>query len=106
MQKSFNIQSKKRSELNDVFSDFITNYDDQIQISENLNIFAKDVNRYIEDKTKQKISLERIEKTKEQYEEACGAAKRIPYPKIKFYSDEKVEITGLSNEELTAQNME
>lgn len=106
VQKSFNIQSKKRSELNDVFSDFITNYDDQIQISENLKIFAKDVNRYIEDKTKQKISLERIEKTKEQYEEACGAAKRIPYPKIKFYSDEKVEINGLSNEELTAQKME
>lgn len=103
VQKSFNIQSKKRSELNDVFSDFITDYDDQIQISQNLKIFAKDVDHYIEDKSRQKISSESIEEAKEQYEEACRNAKRMPYPETRFYPAEKVEITGLTKEELIAQ---
>lgn len=106
VQKSFNIQSKKRSELNDVFSDFITNYDDQIQISQNLKIFAKDVDHYIEDKSRQKISSESIDEAKKQYEEACRNARRMSYPETRFYPDEKVEITGLNKDELIAQKEE
>ena len=60
VQKSFNVQSKKRKELKDFFSEFITNYDDHKQIAENLEIFADDVERYSEDKKKQEVSQDVI----------------------------------------------
>ena len=37
VQKSFNVQNKKRKELKDFFGEFITNYDEQKQIAENLD---------------------------------------------------------------------
>ena len=49
IQKSFSIQSRKRENLSEFFKEFITNYDDKRQIAENLDIFAEDVDRYIED---------------------------------------------------------
>ena len=61
VQKSFNIQSKKRKDLNSFFEEFITNYDEQRQVADNLDVFGADVERYIEDKEKQKISQEVIE---------------------------------------------
>ena len=50
------MQNKKRKDLKDIFDEFITNYDEQKQIAENLEIFAKDVERYIEDRKKQKFT--------------------------------------------------
>lgn len=41
VQKSFDIQSRKRKDLKDFFSEFITNYDDQKQIAENLKFLLK-----------------------------------------------------------------
>ena len=70
VQKSFNIQNKKRKDLEPFFSEFITNYDNQKQIAENLDIFADDVERYIEDKTKQKIPQETIELREEELRKA------------------------------------
>ena len=43
-------KAEKRKDLKDFFGEFITNYDEQKQIAENLDIFAEDVERYIEDK--------------------------------------------------------
>ena len=55
VQKAINVQSRKRKDLMDFFDEFITNYDKQKQIAENLDIFVEDVERYIRDKEKQKI---------------------------------------------------
>ena len=60
VQKSFSVQSTKRGDLEALFSEFITNYDEQKQIAENIEIFADDVERYIEDKKKQKVPQELI----------------------------------------------
>lgn len=106
VQKSFNVQSKKRKDLNDFFSEFITNYDGQKQIAENLDLFAEDVDRYIEDKTKQKVPREVIEEHKKQLAKAREDAKQISYPLTVFYPGEKTEIVGLNKEELTAQKTE
>lgn len=103
VQKSFNVQSKKRKDLKDFFGEFITNYDDKKQIAENLDIFAEDVDRYIEDKSKQKISQDVIKAHEEQLAEARDAAKLIPYPEISFYLGEKIKLDGLSKKELIAQ---
>lgn len=106
VQKSLNIQSKKRKDLNDFFGEFITNYDEQKQIAENLDLFAEDVDRYIEDKTKQKVSREVIEDHEKQLENARKDAKQIPYPLTVFYQGEKTEIAVLNKEELAAQKTE
>ena len=103
VQKSFNVQSTKRKDLNTFFSEFITNYDEQKQIAENLDIFAEDVDRYIEDKKKQKVQQAVTDTYEEQLAKACEAAKQIPYPETIFYQEEQTEITSLNKEELTAQ---
>lgn len=106
VQKSFNVQSKKRKDLNDFFGEFITNYDRQKQIAENLDLFAEDVDRYIEDMTKQKVPQEVIEDHKKQLAKAREDAKQVSYPLTVFYPGEKTEIAGLNKEELTAQKTE
>lgn len=106
VQKSFNVQSKKRKDMKDLFSEFITNYDETKQIAENLDVFAEDVDRYIDDKTKQKISLEVIKTHEEQLAKVREDAKQIRYPETIFYTDEKMEIADLNKEELIAQKVE
>lgn len=106
VQKSFNVQSKKRKDMKDFFGEFITNYDEQKQIAENLDIFAVDVDRYIEDKSKQKVSQEVIKTHEEQLAKARKDAKQISYPEIIFYLDETTEIASLNKEELTEQKAE
>ena len=106
IQKSFNVQSKKRKDLKDFFGEFITNYDEQKQIAENLIIFAEDVDRYIEDKTKQKVSQEVIKTHEEQLAKARENAKQVSYPETIFYQDEKTEIACLNKDELIVQKAE
>ena len=103
IQKSFNVQSTKRKELNTFFSEFITNYDEQRQIAENLDIFAEDVDRYIEDKKKQKVQQAVLENLKEQLVKARESANLVLYPEKIFYQGEKPEISTLNKAELTAQ---
>lgn len=103
VQKSFNVQSKKRKDLNALFGEFITNYDEQKQIAENLDVFVEDVDRYIEDKKKQRVSQTVIENYEKQLTEAREAAKQVPYPEIIFYQDERIEIEGLNKETLITQ---
>ena len=104
VQKSFSIQSTKRSELTDLFSEFITNYDEQITIANNLDIFVKDVERYIEDKKNDKTKTEAIIKEKEsRLSDTLQNVNNIPYPTIEFYSEEKKELAELSKQELDEQ---
>ena len=106
VQKSFNVQSKKRKDMKDLFGEFITNYDETKQIAENLDVFAEDVDRYIDDKAKQKISPEVIKTHEEQLAKVREDAKQIRYPEAIFYADEKMEIANLNKEELIAQKEE
>ena len=106
VQKSFNIQSKKRKDLNSFFEEFITNYDEQRQVADNLDVFGADVERYIEDKEKQKISQEVIESQEKELAQASEDAKQILYPKIMFYPEEKTEIVGMDRKDLIKQRGE
>lgn len=104
VQKSFNIQSTKRSALTSLFSEFITNYDDQNTIANNLDIFVEDVKRYIEDIVNKKKEIEPAIKEKEKrLSEVQEASNLIPYPSTKYYPDENTEIANLNLTELNAQ---
>lgn len=103
IQKSFNIQSQKRTKLNEFFGEFITNYDEQKRIAENLGIFAEDVDRYIEDKKKQKVPQPVIETRQEQLAKLRESARQVVYPAVVFYPEEQILLEGLSREALLAQ---
>ncbi len=103
VQKSFNVQSTKRSDLESLFRDFITNYDDKLQIAKNIEVFAEDTNRYIEDKEKAKVSQEIISSNESQLEKLQEEAKLIDYPNQSFYAKERLDIYELSREELLVQ---
>lgn len=64
------------------------------------------MDRYIADKSKQKVSQEMIKNHEEQLAKAREDAKQISYPETIFYPDEKKEIADLNKEELTAQKAE
>lgn len=103
IQKSFNVQSTKREDLNDLFSEFITDYAEKIQVADNLDLFADDTGRYIEDAEKKKKSQDEIESKKAEIERARAAVKQIPYPETVFYTGEQLQITDLSIPDLIAQ---
>lgn len=103
VQKSFNVQNAKRIDLESFFSEFITNYDEQKQIAENMDLFADDVERYIEDKVNQKVSQEMIKTQEDQLAKMQEEAKQILYPETTFYADENVEIVQVSREKLIEQ---
>lgn len=106
VQKSFSVQSKKRGDLESLFSEFITNYDEQKQVAASIDLFADDVDRYIEDKEKQKVSQELIDSQEAQLISAHKEANHIPYPSRIFYSGENAEIVSLSRDELIRQKTE
>lgn len=103
IQKSFHVQNTKRSELKDFFSEFITNYDMQKQIAENLKLFAMDTERLIENIRNNKIPQAKIQHMEEELAKACEGAKLIPYPATVLYPGEKTDITGLNQAALIAQ---
>ncbi|MBR7090521.1 MAG: hypothetical protein IKI46_08550 [Lachnospiraceae bacterium] len=106
VQKSLNVQNKKRKELKDLFGEFITNYDQYYQIAKNLEIFAEDVDRYIVEKNDQKIDALDIEEKKTQLEQARTEAQPVPYPNIIYFPNEKLDIVNLNTEALENQRSE
>lgn len=103
VQKSFNVQNTKRKDLKDLFGEFITNYDGQKQITETLCVFADDVERYISDIEKPRVSQETIATYEEQIKRASAEANANRYPQIAFYSDEDTDISHHNKDQLLAQ---
>ena len=106
VQKSISIQNKKRGDLESLFSEFITNYDVQKQIAENIEIFADDVERYIKDTECKKFSQELIDSKLSEREQVQKATNQIPYPETRFYEGENIEIIALDKDILIEQKKE
>ena len=103
VQKSISVQNKKRGDIESLFSEFITNYDVQKQIAENIDIFAKDVERYIADKEHQKVTQDLIDSQLSQLKEVQEATNQIPYPETIFYAGENIDIIALDKDILLEQ---
>ena len=106
VQKTFNVQSKKRDELEAFFSEFITNYDHQRQIVKNLQIFEDDVDRYIEDKSRSLVSQEKIQAENERLSMLKDKAKLFDYPQVLFFKGENPDVVSMNKEELINQKSE
>lgn len=105
VQKSFNVQSTKRGDLESLFSDFITDYTSKLQIATSIDVFAEDASRYIEDNEQLKVAPEIINTYETQLDKVKEKAKQIIYPNISFYEGEKTNITELTKEELKKQKV-
>lgn len=103
IQKSFNVQSIKRDKLKDLFGEFITSYDTQRQVANNLDLFAKDVAHRIDDTEKRKTPPETISLREAHLRNAQTCAKQLPYPPVLFYPEERADIAALTKEQLTRQ---
>lgn len=72
VQKSMDIQNRKRKDLPGLFSDFITDYSRETSIANNLDLFVQDIERYKQDLEKQKIpedSIRILQETLNQYKQ-------------------------------------
>lgn len=91
VQKSIEIQNRKRKDLPDLFLEFITDYTRENIVAENLDLFAEDTARYKQD-------LEEIRKTAEldikRIQDELKGYMDTPvvqnYPEIQIYSGERV----------------
>lgn len=104
IQKSFEMQNKKRDSLPEMFESFISDYTPEKTISDNLGLFAEDVQRCIKDWKSEEEKCEReIEGYTKQLEKYKDEVKIFQYPAIIYWKGEQTEITTLSQEELFSQ---
>ena len=103
VQKSIEIQNRKRKDLPDLFLEFITDYTREISVASNLDFFADDTRRYIEDLEKEKVSNERIEILKSSIDEYGNTPEMQAYPETQIYKEENILISELDAEQLKKQ---
>lgn len=103
VQKSIGMQSRKRNELPELFSDFISDYTKELIVAGNLELFVDDAKRYIEDLNKETISENEIDMMREQLERHASESVIIEYPNIQLYETENLEVDSLDEKGLKQQ---
>ena len=101
IQKSFGMQNKKRQDLPEMFTEFITDYSQQEIVADNLEIFLSDVIRKEDDCNERKKKLEiEILKSQEKLNEFQDRPNIQDYPQTILYEGEKTILEGKNEEEL------
>lgn len=103
VQKSIEIQSRKRKDLPDLFSEFITDYSREISVANNLDLFAEDTMRYKKDLEGKKVSDEKISTLKKTIDDYGDTPEIQAYPETKIYVEEHTLISELDAEHLKKQ---
>lgn len=103
IQKSFEMQNKKRDSLPEMFETFISDYSDEKIVATNLEIYAEDVERTIADLKGKEVAQDVINEYKIQLEKYKGKTSITDYPPIIFFDGEKIEIDTLEIEEISQQ---
>ncbi len=104
VQKSFNIQSTQRGKLSDLFSDFISDYQKEKRIAQNLRLFEDDTDRKIKDNVKKIEDFSnKISERNEQLNKLLEQASFLEYNPTLLFEGEQVALLKLSIEELNQQ---
>lgn len=103
VQKSIEIQNRKRKDLPDLFKDFITDYTKEITIAENLDYFADDVMRYKEDLENKKVSEEKIQALENNLSKYIKLPSIQQYPEKQVYEMESNVLSRLEEKDLENQ---
>jgi exonuclease SbcC len=103
VQKTFNLLSKKRSELSDVFEEFISDYSREENIIQNLSVFKDDVDRRIEEFTLKRVSKDVIQNYESILVKYSKEPSLIAYNNTAMYSEELLDSTKMSIEKMSDQ---
>lgn len=104
IQKSLNLQATKRESFSDLFKEFITDYSTEETIAANLELFADDLERFIEDLGKQKAQIEsEIGTCTAQLKDFQKQPAIISYPSVAIYSGEQLNVQDMTEAELDDQ---
>lgn len=106
VQKSIEMQSRKRKDLPDLFKDFITDYSRELCIADNLEIFVADTERYIDDLDKERVTGEEIDHKKKKLSKFVEAPEIVEYPSRQMFENEKQNIAALTEDELKQQQQQ
>ena len=104
VQKAFNLLSKKREELPELFEDFISDYSREEIIARNLKTFELDVERKIDDLVRKRDdNSNNIELFRNEINKYEGERKVQPYSTNHMFIGEKLSLTEMNKEEMTRQ---
>lgn len=103
VQKSIEIQSRKRKDLPDLFSEFITDYSRENSIADNLDLFAEDVLRYKQDLERKRIAAETIDAMQKAIKQYGDTPVIQSYPETRMYTEEAVLLSSLDENMLRNQ---
>ena len=104
VQKAFNLLSKKREELPELFEDFISDYSREEIIARNLNTFEIDVERKIDNLVRKRDdNSKNIELFRNEINRYEGERTVQPYSAEPMFTGEKLSLTEMNKEEMTRQ---
>lgn len=103
VQKTFNLLSKKRSDLSELFEEFISDYSREENIVYNLSIFEDDISRKIDELKMKKISDDVIQNYRNTLLKYSNEPNLITYKSTMMYKGELVDLTKISLEDMRGQ---
>lgn len=103
VQKTFRLLSKKRSEIVELFTEFISDYSREENIAQNLTIFQDDIERKIEEQELNKTSEKELSSYLEILDRYKKASDIVPYNREKMYEEELMECSKMNLDEMSAQ---
>lgn len=103
VQKTFNLLSKKRTDLSELFEEFISDYSREESIIHNLSVFRDDVSRKIEELKMKKTPEDVIQTHRDILVKYSNEPSLITYNNTLMYSGELLDLTKMSLETMTDQ---
>lgn len=103
MQKAYNLLSKKKDEVQNLFSDFTKQYKEADTVINNLGFYQNDIDMKIEQLKKQQTSNEDIAKMQEKLSKSVVSPENLQYEKKVLFESENLEVEKMSLDELNKQ---
>lgn len=103
IQKSFEMQNRKRDSLPDLFAEFISDYSKEKIVADNLETYVNDIERYMDDLKDKLIAKDTFNAYEEQVKKYVAKSNMIDYPQAMFFKDEILQISQLDEAALNHQ---
>ena len=103
MQKTYRFLYNSRSEMNEEFSDFSSNYEEAERVIENLGFYREDIELHIKQIEGQKVAESTISGYQERLKYYEKDVTILPYETQKLYPGEYTDLSTLSMEALKEQ---
>lgn len=101
IQKAVRLQSKSRTENKNLFDEFIRDYSKEEVVASNLNLFLKDIEKYLDETRAQKTVCDaKLTDLKDEFDKSQGNLEIDNYPETIIFENERTDINNMDNEDL------